>query len=393
MKRVAPVDWLRGAVMIIMALDHTREFIHTGAMTFQPEDLTRTTPILFFTRWITHFCAPVFMFTAGMSVWFKLHRDQDRAGLARFLVSRGLWLVLLEVTVVRFAFFLNWTFDPIFLLVFWALGLSMVALAALIWLPTPLIAGVSIAMIALHNLVAPLSGATLAEMGWWGKLAMVLHQPGLLWPSPVTIVSYPLVPWIGVMAGGFALARVYAWPGERRRRALIAGGLALTVLFVALRSLNVYGDLRPWAMQDRGAVFTALSFLNTTKYPPSLDFLLMTLGPALLVLGLIDKINPRNTNPFVVFGRTPLFYFVAHIFAVHAVAILLGWWTYGWQPFLLLPPPTLGTPLEQFPSGYGWSLPATYAAWLFVVLALYPACRWYAEFKRRRRDLWWLSYL
>jgi uncharacterized membrane protein len=392
-KRIAPVDWLRGAVMIIMALDHTREFMHAGAMTFQPEDLSQTTPVLFATRWITHFCAPVFMFTAGMGVWFKLRRDQDRRGLTRFLLSRGLWLVLLEVTVVRFAFFFNWTFEPTLLLVFWALGLSMVALAALIWLPVTAIAGVSLAMIALHNLVAPMSGAALAGMGGWGALVMVLHQPGLVWPSPPVIVSYPLVPWIGVMAGGFVFARVYEWPGAQRRRALIAGGLALTLLFVALRWTNLYGDLRPWALQDRGAIFTLLSFLNTTKYPPSLDFLLMTLGPAILLLGLIDRIAPKDSSPFLVFGRTPLFYFVAHIFAIHLMAIVWGAVEYGWQPFLLLPPPTLGTPLDQFPAGYGWSLLSTYVAWIVVVSMLYPACRWYADLKRRRRDLWWLSYL
>lgn len=386
--RVQAVDILRGLVMIIMALDHTRDYVHAAAMAFQPEDLTQTTPAIFMTRWITHVCAPVFMFCAGTGAFFRLERGSSKADLSRFLVTRGLWLVVLEFTVERTGFFFQIGIDPLFLLVLWALGMSMVALAALVHLPFGALVAVSVAIIALHNLF---DAATPAQFGAFAWLWRILHVQGLLMPTPVVIVAYPLVPWIGVMAAGFCFGRVYRLPPERRRAVLLRLGLALTAAFIVIRALNVYGDPRPWSPQ-RDVITTVLSFLNTTKYPASLAFLLMTLGPALLFLAWADRLRLGDRHPLLVFGRVPLFYFLIHIPVVHAIAIALTWVRYGAAPFLFTPPPTLGTPRTVFPSDYGWDLWVVYAVWAATVLALYPVCLWFMRLKARRRE-WWLSYL
>jgi uncharacterized membrane protein len=274
--------------------------------------------------------------------------------------------------------------------VFWALGMSMIALAALIHLPYRVLVAVSLAMIALHNLtdrIAP------AQLGAFAGLWQVLHRPGLLAMvgTHAIIVAYPLIPWIGVMAAGFCFGRVYRLPADRRRRVLIATGLGLTIAFVALRALNVYGDPRPWMPQPRPG-FTLLSFLNTAKYPPSLAFLLMTLGPAILLLGLFERANPGDRHPLVVFGRVPMLYFVVHLPLIHGLAIALTAMRYGAAPFLWTPPPTLGTPRNVFPADYGWSLLTAYIVWAIVLIVMYPLCLWFSRLKMRRRD-WWLSYL
>ncbi len=387
--RVQAVDILRGLVMIIMALDHTRDFVHAAAMAFQPEDLAQTTPAIFMTRWITHFCAPVFMFSAGIGAFFRLERGGTRAGLSRFLVTRGLWLVLLEFTVERAGFFFEIGLDPLFLLILWALGMSMIALAALVHLPYGALLVLSVSMIALHNLLDAVSPAQVGAFAW---LWRILHVQGLLVAGqPTVIVAYPLVPWIGVMAAGFCAGRVYRLPADRRRSVLLGLGLALMAAFVLVRALNVYGDPRPWIPQ-RDVTYTLLSFFNTTKYPASLAFLLMTLGPAIVFLAWADRIQVGERNPMLVFGRVPLFYFLLHIPLIHAIAIGLTWLRYGAAPFLLMPPPTLGTPRDRFPAEYGWNLWVVYGVWAVVVFALYPACVWFMRFKARRRD-WWLSYL
>jgi uncharacterized membrane protein len=388
--RVSSVDLLRGLVMVIMALDHTRDFVHAAAMAYRPEDLTQTTAAIFLTRWITHVCAPVFMFCAGLGAFFWLERrGGSTAELSRFLWTRGLWLIVLEFTLVRFGFFFNFDYSLLILLVFWALGISMIVLAALVHLPFRVLAGLSAGLIALHNLTDGIRAASFGGASWvWN----VLHQPGVI-PTggPLLLVAYPLVPWIGVMAAGYCFGRVYRLPQERRARLLVRLGLGLTAAFIVLRLLNVYGDPNPWAGQ-RTALFTLLSFLNTTKYPPSLLFLLMTLGPSIAFLGWFDRARPGERNPLLVFGRVPLFYFVLHLPVIHAVAIGLTWLRYGVQPFLLTPPPTLGTARELFPPDYGWSLGFTYVVWIAVVVALYPVCLWFSRLKQRRRE-WWVRYL
>ena len=374
--------------MVLMAIDHTRDFVNIEAMQFQPENLARTTPAIFLTRWITHFCAPVFVFCAGLGIWFRYRRTGDRAAMSRFLVTRGLWLIVLEVTAVRLAFFFDLGIDPLFLLVFWALGWSMIVLAAAIHLPWRILLASSAALVALHNLA---DGVRAATLGSWAWLWRLLHEQGPLTLDPLIIAAYPLIPWVAVMALGFCAGHVYDLDAARRRRWLIGVGVAMTAAFVVLRAVNVYGDPRPVTAQN-SAVFSLLSFLNTTKYPPSLLFLLMTLGPALVLLGAIDGIRPKPHHPLLIFGRVPLFYFVVHLFVIHAVLIAMTAVRYGNAPFLFTPPPTLGTPPGIYPADYGWSLATTYLVTALVVGVMYPLCRWFARVKSTRRA-WWLSYL
>jgi uncharacterized membrane protein len=391
-RRVESIDALRGAVMVIMALDHVRDFVHRGAMSSSPTDLATTTPVLFLTRWITHLCAPAFMLTAGLGAYLWWRRGHTRRELSIFLLSRGLWLIVLELTVMRLAY--NFTLSgqyPLLLIVLWALGGCMVALAALVWLPLPALAVVSIVTIASHNL---LDGVDPARFGAAAGLWNILHQPGLVPGLGVpTIVAYPLVPWIAVMALGFCLGPVYLLEPGRRQRLLIRLGAAATIGFVLLRALDRYGDPAPWVAQPTTA-YTILSFLNTTKYPPSLAFLLMTLGPVLLALAWLDRHPPRPSHPLVVFGRVPLFYFVLHFYAAHLAAVVLAIMSYGRDAlrFVFHPVPSMGGPSALFPPGFGYDLGVVYLVWALIVLALYPLCRWFAGVKARRRN-WWTGYL
>jgi uncharacterized membrane protein len=412
--RVDSVDLLRGIVMVIMMLDHTRDFVHRDVLAgLDPTDLSRTNVILFFTRWITHYCAPVFVFLAGTGAYFQFSRGKSKKDLARFLVTRGLWLIVLEFTVVRFAVMFN--LDYRFLggaQVIWVIGVSMVVLAGLIHLPLKAIAAFGVAMIFLHNLLDRFK-----VEGWRGpesavpsaaeKLWIILHQPFeafpvVSFPSPVVFVLYPLIPWVGVMAAGYAFGALYQLDAGRRRRLLIRLGSAATVLFIILRFINVYGDPSRWSRQDTFA-FTVLSFLNTTKYPPSLLFLLMTLGPALFALAWFEargtdaadrrssarrSFADRVRDFFVTFGRVPLFFYILQWFTAHLISVgvhLAAGKPVGWMfdSSVLLSGP---------PPGMGFSLWVVYACWIAGVLLLYPLCKWFAGVKARRRD-WWLSYL
>ena len=316
-KRLQQIDILRGGIMVIMALDHVRDFFHSAALQFPPENLARTTPAIFFTRWITHFCAPVFMFCAGLGAFLWMQRGRTKRELSRFLLTRGLWLIVLELTVSRLAFYFNFDFSFIALIVIWALGCSMLLLAALIYLPVPWLATLSIVMIAGHNLLDRFPAAAFGSLA---PLWNVIHQPGIF-PigKRLVLVAYPLLPWVGVMALGYCFGQVFLWEPPRRKRWLVRTGIAITVAFVVLRWINVYGNPLPWSRQH-SAVFTVISFLNCTKYPPSLLFLLMTLGPALLALGLLEHVRLRDSNPLLVFGRVPLFYYVLHLYLLHAIA-------------------------------------------------------------------------
>jgi uncharacterized membrane protein len=391
-RRVAAIDALRGAVMILMALDHVRDFIHHGAMSASPTDLATTTPAVFLTRWVTHLCAPTFMFTAGLGAFLWWQRGRTKQQLSTFLLTRGLWLVVLEITVMRLAY--NFTLSPrypMLLLVLWALGACMIGLAVLVWLPIRVLAALSLATIALHNhLDNVTAGQFSSAAGMWN----LLHQPGAFSLAGTTIiVGYPLVPWIAVMALGFCCGWLFLMERRVRQWYLVVIGATAILGFVGIRAFNGYGDPAPWASQATPA-YTALSFLNTTKYPPSLDFLLMTLGPALLALAWFDRRGLRRSNPLVVFGRVPLFYFVTHFYAAHAAAVFLATLRYGGGAldFAFHPVPSMGGPPELFPSHFGYDLWEVYLVWMLLVLALYPACRWFAEIKTKRRS-WWLSYL
>jgi uncharacterized membrane protein len=386
--RVPSIDALRGLVMIVMALDHTREFFHSGAMSFQPEDLTRTTVALFFTRWITHICAPVFMFTAGLSAFLWWRRGHATSELSMFLWTRGLWLVVLEFTALRFAMYFSLRSGIVLLSILWALGWSMVALGFLARLPVRVLAVFSVGVIVLHNLADPVMASQFGAAAWvWN----VLHQPGVFLVAGIPVLAaYPLVPWIAVMAAGFCFGQIAALDTLRRRQWMTRIGLGLTIAFFVIRGLNIYGDPVPWSSQVPG--MTALSFLKCAKYPPSLDFLLMTLGPAILLLAWLDRVRLAPSNPLIVFGRVPLFYFLVHLYAIHLLAILLAFLRYGHMAFMLNPLPSMGGEAELYPPHFGYELWAVYAIWAGIVTLLYPLCLWFARLKQRRRD-WWLSYL
>jgi uncharacterized membrane protein len=379
--RVISVDILRGVVMVIMALDHVRDFFTN--VRFAPEDLTQTSLPLFFTRWITHFCAPSFVFLAGVGAGLSAARGRPRQALARFLLSRGAWLIIAELTVVRF----GWTFNldystQVWVQVIWAIGWSMIVLAGLIYLPSWLIAAFGIGMIAAHNLLDPIgldwAGPTLVGAGLRDWIWAILHVPRLP-------VIYPLIPWIGVMAVGYVFAPLLLRPDPPRRRTLFQIGGALTLAFVLLRASNLYGDPHPWQVEPRPGM-TLASFLNAQKYPPSLLYLLMTLGPAIMLLPLFERWRGWLATFFDTVGRVPFFYYVAHIYLIHAIAgVLLLLRSY---------PSTLVTnPFFSYPDSWGFGLPVIYGIWVAAVLLLYPACRWFAGVKERRRDLWWLGYL
>ncbi len=390
--RIQSVDALRGAIMIVMAIDHIRDYVARSAQLFSPTDLTRTPPAIFFTRWITHFCAPVFVLTAGLGAYFWMTRGHhSKSALSRLLASRGLWLIVLEITILRVVFFsqISYTASPVILIILWAIGVSMIALAALIHLPTRVVAAISIAIIALHNLLDPISADRFGRMAWvWD----ILHQQGVIAVHGVTFVTgYPVLPWIGVIALGYSLGSVFEWDANRRQKFLTRVGLALTAAFIIVRASNIYGDPQRWAHQQ-SAVFTVLSFLNVTKYPPSLDFLLMTLGPALFAMAFLEKYDFKFTNPLIVFGRVPFLYYGTHLFLAHLIEIVMNFVRYGAKPFLLLAPPSMGSPAELFPPDFGFPLWTVYAVWIVVLVMLYPMCLWFARLKQRRHD-WWLTYL
>lgn len=374
--RIDSIDLLRGLVMVLMALDHVRDYFTEAR--FNPLDLTQTSVVLFATRWITHFCAPAFILLAGTSAYL-VSKKRSRPELSRFLLTRGLWLVLLELTVINFAFSFDLSYQGgVDLQVIWAIGCSMIAMAALVYLPVSAVGAIGILMIFGHNALDEIKPQA---FGAWVPLWNVLHVQG---PIPHAFVAYPLVPWIGVMAAGYALGAAYDLPEARRRRLLTELGLAAIAGFLALRALNVYGDPQPWSGQG-SALFSVLSFMNVQKYPPSLLFLLATLGPALLVLAWCEHARGAVARALVTIGRVPLFFYVLHIVLAHLLAglaaLMLG---YGSEVLTKRP--------WELSPGWGFGLPVVYTMWMIVVLALYPACRWFAAIKQRRRD-WWLSYL
>ena len=394
-RRFDSVDFLRGLVMVIMLLDHTREYVHSEAFHSSPTDLPRTTVVLFFTRWITHLCAPTFVFLAGTSIYLQKMRGKSQAELSKFLVTRGLWLIFLEFSVVSFSLFFNFDYSFFGLAeVIWIFGVSMIVLAALIYLPVHFVAIFGIAMIALHNLLDPFqvppatSMASTPAPDFLQTLWLFLHQAGFvpLFDNIKMFVAYPLIPWVGVMAAGYSLGAVYSWDAERRRRFLLKLGLVVTALFFVIRAINVYGDPQPWKTQTN-PVFTILSFLNTTKYPASLLFLLMTLGPATLILAWADKINNGgkkgiSSRIFITFGRVPLFYFVLQMFVAHGFGLLLSLLTGKSVGYLFLNFPASST---DAPPGAGFDLWVVYAAWIAGLLLLYPLCLWYGKIKQHRR--------
>lgn len=377
-QRVTSVDLVRGIVMVLMALDHTRDYFSN--LRIRPEDLSQATPFLFFTRWITHFCAPTFFLLAGVGVSLAMSRGKSKREMSWFLVTRGLWLVVLELTVTHFGW--QFTMDfPQFLLVIWALGWSMVILAALIYLSKKVILAISVITIIGHNL---LDGIDPNSFGVLAPLWNLLHAPGIVSQDPFVLVGYPLIPWFAVMSLGFVLGEVFLWEPERRKRFLIRAGIATTVAFIVLRFINGYGDPQSWAPQ-RSTALTIASFGNASKYPPSLIYLLMTLGPTLIALALLENARGKVSRVISVYGRVPMFYYVLHLFLIHTLAYGFAVWQGGDGSFLSLD-------VASFPAWYGINLAGVYVAWIIVVAILYLPCRWYARLKARRHD-WWLGYI
>lgn len=390
--RIRSLDALRGLVMILMALDHVRDMLHHDALLYSPTDLTRASPILFLTRWVTHFCLPVFMFCAGVGAKLWLDNGRSTSALSRFLFTRGLWLMFLEITVMRlaynFSFSLHYTW---FLLILWGFGVCMVAFSALVWLPLRWLLGVSILGIALSPLLDFVQPPSSGPLLWIWTLC---RQPGLVSVGHLQMVSpYPLVPWLFVMSSGFCFgALMHKTPRELSRLSALLGGSAC-VAFLAIRWLNQYGDPAPWA-HGKNAVYTALSFLNCTKYPGSIDFILMTLGPALLLFALFCQVDWRSANPLIVFGRVPLFYFILHFYLIHLAAVLVDFVRYGSSAltFTFMPLPSIGGDPKLFQSSYGVPLWGVYLTWVLGLALLYPVCVRYGRLKARHRNSW-LQYL
>lgn len=388
--RIESIDLLRGIVMVIMVLDHVRNYFHYGTLYGDPTDLSATTPILFFTRWITYFCAPVFIFLAGTSAFLYGVRYESTKRVATFLVTRGLWLIFLELTVINF----SWTFDITlgmhFFQVIWAIGISMVCLGGLVFLPKKWLLLIGFVMVCGHNLLDGIqfNGTDPLAFLWY-----FLHQKNFVpvGEASVIFIMYPLIPWIGVMMLGYCFGSLYqkSYDPALRRKWLLRIGIGAILLFVLLRAFNIYGDPNPWSRQDT-FMFSVLSFLKTNKYPPSLLYLLMTLGPAILFLYATEHKFNAITRFFVIIGRVPLFYYIMHIYLIHLLAIV-GVMMAGhpWTDMLF----TTQAFMEGKLANYGYNLWVVYGVWILVIALLFPVSKWYQEYKMQNRDKWWLSYM
>lgn len=398
--RLTSIDLLRGLVMIVMVLDHTRDFVHVNGLAGDPTNLATTTPMLFMTRWVTHYCAPIFVFLAGVGAYLQASRGMSTRDLSRFLLTRGLWLIVLEATVIRITTWFNADYSYLITLqVIWTLGVSMIVLAVLVYLPLRAIAGFGLAFVVLHNAFDgirvpswPGPGSPAPALG--AKLWILLHQAGEFFPifgdgSPIVFVVYPLVPWIGVIALGYVFGSVYTLDPAHRRTVLLRTGLGLIAAFIVIRATNLYGDPRPWSSQGT-ALFSVLSFINTTKYPVSLMYLLMTIGPALVALAWFEWRQPTQAERIVTrVGRVPLFFYLWQWVLAHGLAIIvsaaagkqIGWY--------FMSPPAI---FAAVPPDAGFDLPIVYLCWATVIAVLIPLSLWFARVKERN-PAWWLKYL
>jgi len=388
-KRITSVDLLRGAVMIIMALDHTREFFHNAALTSNPLDLNTTTPILFFTRWITHFCAPVFVFLSGTSAYLQSARKSKKE-LSIFLLTRGLWLILAEITIVNLIFSFDITFSAIALEVIWAIGISMVILGLVIWLPFELILILGLLIVLGHNALDFYERKQTTPFGAGYNL---IHRVGFhqLSDKFVLLILYPFLAWTGLMMLGYCLGKVLRnEDATYRKQFLVITGLSTIVLFIILRFINVYGDPFQWSKQATG-FRSFLSFINTSKYPPSLFFISMTIGPALLLMAWWDNIQNGFTKIVSVYGRVPFFYFLGHFFLIHLFSSI----TYFMRGHSFAEDATdTATPFIKFiKPGEGFQLRYVFLIWLAIVIVMYPLCKWYDRYKTKHKEKKWLSYL
>ena len=389
-KRIESIDLLRGIVMLLMALDHVRDFFYIGANTADPLDLETTFPMLFFTRWITHFCAPIFVMLSGTSIYLQSQRKTPKE-LGIFVMKRGAWLIAAEWTLVAF----GWTFNPSFAFipfqVIWAIGISMVILGALIWIRVPFAAMLAMGLVIVvgHNALDTLEQAPGFEPTfWWDLLHHGRFARYAITDSLAAFIIYPFLPWTGIMVLGYCLGVYFtpAYSAPQRSNILLALGSLLLIVFVVLRLSNAYGDPAKWSIQKDG-LFTVLSFVNLQKYPPSLLYTCLTLSIALLLLVWLERLQSALTKILSVFGRTAFFYYILHLYVIHLLATLL---------FFLR-----GHTLEEgtgsgfwfVVTGEGFGLPGTYLVWILVLMLLYPICKWYDRYKQQHKEKWWLSYL
>lgn len=383
--RIESLDLLKGLVMVIMALDHVRDYFHYSTHFFNPSDPTQTTLPIFFTRFITHFCAPTFSFLAGLSA-FMIGKRKSPAELSVFLLKRGLWLIFIEITIVSFA----WYFDPEFrrtgLLVIWVLGISMIVLAGLIHLPKKMILLFSLMIIFGHNL---LDNVDIKDNIFWS----LLHQRGLLWSdgTHAIFVGYPIIPWIAVMSLGYCFGSLYDsnFDTFKRKRILNGLGVGSILLFFLLIAIHAYGDPVKWTNYGYTSK-TLMSILNVSKYPPSLLYLLVTLGGAFLFLANAEKWKGKVVHFFCVFGRVPFFYYIIHLYVIHVLAMLAAELTgFGWRTMILLKHISKTEAL----SDYGFNLITVYGVWIMVIALMYPLCKKFDTYKQAHKEKWWLSYL
>lgn len=379
--RIDSVDMLRGFVIALMVLDHVRDYFHVHAFVFDPLDPARTSVALYATRWITHLCAPTFVFLSGVSIHLQRAQGKDVSTLSRFLLTRGLWLVLLEFTLISFGF--NFGF-VLFAQVIYAIGAGMILLAALLWLPHRAVLAIGFLIVAGHNALAPIDAQSLGSLGVAWTAAF---EPGLV-PGVPGFVAYPFVPWFGIMCIGYGLGGLFLQPQAQRRRSTILLGAAALALFVVLRFVNGYGDQSPWREYETSGR-TLLSFFNVSKYPPSLLYVLATLGVSLLLMPLLDRLRGTLAEALLAFGRTPLFTYLLHVYIVHGSALLigvaLGFPARIFCDFIL-------DPSRLVQANWGFGLGIVYIVWIGTLWTLYPLSRWFAGVKRRRRDPW-LSYI
>lgn len=389
-RRVGSVDLLRGIVMIIMALDHVRDYFHRAAFVYSPTDLSHTSVFLFFTRFATHYCAPVFVLLAGVSAWLY-GNNRTKEQVSFFLITRGLWLVVVELLIVS----IFRTFNPLYTFVnfqvIWAIAISMLILAVCINFNRWIILTIGILLVAGHNLLDNfhVPGNGLLAFVW-----SLLHDPRIFTTDQFLIrVAYPFIPWTGIMLVGYVCGSLYtpSFDAIKRRRILLWTGIGCLLLFVALRSVNIYGDASHWSVQQNG-VYSLLSFINVTKYPPSLLYALITLGPAFIFLSLSESMYQPWTQFITIFGRVPMFYYLAHILLIHILAIFAAWLSgYTFGDMVLS---TAVNDAPQLKSGYGFPLVITYLVWVTVVVLLFPLCKWFDKYKRDnvgKKE--WLSYL
>jgi uncharacterized membrane protein len=384
--RLDSVDFLRGLAMVLMGLDHVRIFFSNAP--FGPTDLAQTTPAHFLTKWVSQLAAPAFFFLAGTAVFLSMTRGRTKRQLSWLLLTRGLWLVFLELTVMRVAWTLSLDYHTPIGQVLWAMGWCMVLMAPLVHLPTWAVAAVGIVVVAGHNAFDAVRPETFGAFGW---LWSVLHKRAWLEPfAGVRFrIMYPLLPWLGIMASGYGFGRILLFERERRRRWLFRLGVGILLGFVALRATNLYGDMLKWST-EKNTLFTIFSFVNCKKYPPSLLYAMMKLGIDIIILALFDRKLGPLARRIVVFGRVPMFFYLIHVYVIHGLEVGLAFVRYGPKAHEYL---SAGMPrLYSLPDEYRWDLWVVYAVWIAVMVGLYFVCHWYAGVKRRSRSKW-LSYL